>query len=693
MNVKRPTSNVKRLLGLPLSTFHVSRSTFDVLPLLRALVWKEWRQLRGLYVLLVAVGWTALASGPLWSGFYAAGTAFVVLAIGCPIVLSAAAFAGETETGTKAYLNSLPVSAAGLATVKVAGVVCLSLTATAAGVALLMIQREPDSVAPLGEWGQLFVLVLLLCPVLVSAAAVVASTGVGSMATVLAGVLLSAGWTVWLGVCATFLRRCTPGWSATVAMAGAASLLAACSAVWLLGRSLRGAASPVRAGAAALLLPVYCAAGPAGICISEMLLETPSAYLAPPPRARHDRLDAMPGRRYVALACRDRRWSLGHRTAVLDPHTGEWQWLTRARVSVVVGHRASQSTWSSDGRKLLFLRSDGWRRPAKKREPEMPLGWDGPWPFGDCPRRFEQWVFDAERGDSRPLPLPADPNRHPAWFDDRTVFVVRDDRLEFIDIETGALSRCATPLIDGRPPLRDANGAMRGASSLFLWTHVAPRSETDRTTLAVFRYALGMTEAEVQRLTIARDAGRILGVSDDERWLLACGFPRQGRTPQPPLILLMALATGEVRSLALPEEISPLGWAFSLNWRGGPRFRENRVVFPLRNGVMAYDIDRDAWSEPVRVRGVPEDSEEAFWAHSHGRLSPSGRFTLVAGVAGRGCAWHVADVETRETREVWPDDGERTEAAWLGDDMILIHKPTGLWTVRRDGSGRRKLLP
>lgn len=214
-------------------------------------------------------------------------------------------------------------------------------------------------------------------------------------------------------------------------------------------------------------------------------------------------------------------------------------------------------------------------------------------------------------------------------------------------------------------------------------------------TLAVFRYAPAMARAEIHRIEIARDSGRVLDVADDEHWLLAFGYygyqPRGWEAP-PPLVLLMALDTGEARPIALPEGIAPLGWAFSLSWSGGPRFRGSRVVFPLRNGVMAYDVDRDTWSEPIRVPGVPEDSEGAFWVHSHDRLSPSGRLMLVAGVVGRGCAWHVADVDTRETREIWPGY-QRTDAAWLGDDTILIHTAAGLWIVQADGSGKRKLLP
>ena len=75
---------------------------------IRALLWKEWRQQRALFGILVGAGLLAILSGFWWRPFYAVGLA-ATLVWGCgPLLFASNVFAGETDAGTRTSWTDSP---------------------------------------------------------------------------------------------------------------------------------------------------------------------------------------------------------------------------------------------------------------------------------------------------------------------------------------------------------------------------------------------------------------------------------------------------------------------------------------------------------------------------------------------------------------------------------------------------------
>ena len=707
MNVKRSTSNVKRLLGLPLSTFRVSRSTFNVLPLpFRALVWKEWRQLRGVYALLIVIGAAGAWLGAVWPQYYAIGACvLIVMALVCPAILSAATFAGERESRTLGFLGRMPTSMAGLVLVKVGVVFILSFTAGLVAWRAAMHLCAPASPRTAYEWTGQCLTVGLVCLVFLSVSLQICSLGTGVMATFL-GTLLGGPLVVGLLLfCLEFQTDGMPSAWRRVAWA--------VWAMWpLLGFSLWSGvctglgerAAPWRTAGVALTCFALWGSAPAIVYSRGVLFGTPADYFT---GAEDRRLSARlaVGRNHAAIKCWRPFWTAGTRVALVDARTVAWGWVDRWRVSDLAEPEHT-GPWSPSGRRLLFRRQEGWLWPTEFGNPGSP--------FARGTRRDlgpgSLWVYDSETDECRRLPI--DRDHIGGWFGDNTLFDMEAGAVVFTDLDTGKVSRCTTPEENGGVPLPTGltrhprpSPWLAPGKGVYSCSLAPAGGESGLPRILVRRHAPGLPRAKTTVIPYTWEpAVENVHFSSDGRWLLVrhctlrSGQPRAGYIPgYPPLrtprYSLASLDNGKVRELGLTDK---LGEARFTPFGGGQiLFRRKGIVQSGGTVVQIYDIAKDAWSDPLVVT-------ETYSSFRRLLSSPSGRFLLVPSAGGHGDAWRVLDdsgawrvfdLETREHREVWPDDGERTEAAWLGDDMILIHRPTGLWTVRRDGTGKRRLLP
>ena len=698
MNAKRSTPNAKRPMGLLPSTFHVSRFTFDVRPSLRALVWKEWRQLRGVYVLLLLLGGAAAASGPLWSWFSAAGAAFVVLTLGCPIVLSAAAFAGERESDTQRFLLTLPASVRHVVLVKLSTVVVLSLVSAPLTIGFAMETRVFALRFLSPDWAATCLAVVVPCTVLPAVSLVVSSLGAGVMATTLGTFIGGAALLAWLLACVAFFARCTgtgfwpPAWTVlSVAPFVVAATRLACRT------ALGHRPARLRAAVLALGCVALCAAAPAAYYAWALTAMTPAHYLiaeAKPWRGMVQRgTTAFPGRRHVAVECHLGDWARGTRVALLDVETGEWQWFDRLYGNGVRRHYPT-SPWSPDDTKCLLVKSRGRIWPPKTRGPGF--YWRQAELY-DPPHGI--WLFDGRTGHFQHRPSPT--GGIDGWFDSDTVYCTEQRGVRFIDTATGEESWCATPR---RVTGEDAERRPWGTSVCTAGTGVVGTlwlrpGKQGNTRLILWRHAPDLAEAEVHVLehNWPREAS-LVAVAPGGRWLLVSGDDwTDGDVPRVKRVCLASLDTGSVADLPPPPVLGPGSLCAYSSPAVNARFVGDRLHFVLQDGVISYDLAEGAWGEPLRLghelpRGGP------VWGVFHNRVfSPNGRYALVPARLGRReHVCHVIDMHTREHWEagVWTNAGAYPwESGWLGDDRILVHTPGELWTVRRDGSGKRKLLP
>ena len=659
--------NARRPMGLLPSTFHVP-------PSLRALVWKEWRQLRGVYLLLILLGTLAAVVGQEWSTFYAAGTAFLVLAVGCPIVLSAAAFAGERESDTQRFLLGLPVSVTRVVLVKFGTVVFLSLASTALALRFcLKLQRFTYDV-PATEKAAVCLVVAAFCLLLPSLALLVSSLGAAVMATVLGALGLGAVAVGWLAICNFFLSQCTQSGAWPLAWVLVTAAFLTCASLLHGIRTAMGERpAPFRAAKLALAYALLCAAPSAVVYCRVVAGAEPADHFAR--RGHHpDLTRSFLGRRHVALQCRQYGWSAGRRVAFVDSSTGQWTWADRLR-SRSVHDPFDLGPWSPDGTKCLLEPGWQWLWPVGSANPgpvfTRSLGPGGWWKLRivDCLREGAQdaWV-PGQCG----------------WFDDSTLFSNSTGGVLFLDARTGEqLGRCTAPEVRTHDQRDGPVGITAGGSwalsvapgrAVFTYALEENSEAGTRGPLLVRRHTPDLPEAEV--LAVPGDWGDLsaLRVSPDGGWLLF----RHTRRDEPRKLALVALSDGTVL------EPQPPGWNHvGPGPRTWPQFVGEHLVFAGTGCLRAYDLRTGAWGDLIETGSAPGDTV----------FSPSGRYALVRPRRQANDGWEAIDVLAGQRWPVWPAEAMSTAPAWMTDDMILIHKPEGLWTVRRDGSGRRKLLP
>ena len=775
-------------------------------PLL-ALLWKEWRQQRWVFLalallplLLLALSWRGSGLDIelpwtlcLWVAFTAP-----------PVVLTANAFAGEWDDGTDAFLATLALSRRTILWSKYGLCVCLSALAFFLFIAFSFCLPGVHELLERHLVG-LF-MAMALGPLLFSSAtAAIASTGPGSVFSVLAGVLAGGCVVLWFGLCVSLYQvfgggggdggalvlhvgpavvlavlagssvlwvRCR-GASATKRIVSALALgafvvvVAAVPAVWQ-GWQVNFVMGPVAAGLLVLVLLgaligatclwtrfgrctelwtvaslslglTYCMCVLAALLcgyLYTVFLVTPSDYYRR--TARLVRAEPFPSQsgHHVALSCLH-PWQAtpvlpplvdGTRVALVSVSDGEWSWLNPLHVNGL-HYDFGAPAWSPDGKKLLISKVPVLPHLLTQLGPQ---GW-----VGRSADLASLHVVEPDTGAALELPLSL---RNADWFNAHVVFGELGSHVAFHDLKSQTTRLCSMP--------RRAT-AEGGRSSYKHYDVRHPRLVTDRGVLGwrvaydvrhsrlatdrgesgwPFAYhardltpitergvpgrrAAGDRGSDIALLSVAlfrpslREAEEIAefrnkwgryarpaAVSADGTWLAITD--RQRDYPHSRTVYIASMKEHTLSRLTLPSGQEACG---------RPEFLANqqKLVFLTRRGVAVYELDEDEWQliTPVDTltgwdsRFSPRDKPVG----NRLRISPEGAYGAVVLRPWRN-SWQfycgVVDFASGEHWAIWrEEDGLPSSMSWLGEGRLLVQTRENLWTVNRDGTSKRRLLP
>ncbi len=699
-----------------------------------ALLWKEWRQQRWIFLLLLAMPPIAFFGLLSFSQFAAYGAAPLFLCA-IPIVLGANAFCVEDEDNTATFLGNLPTRSAKLFWVKAGVVFALVALAWVVLVTMFFVYRGGD----LGKHGFMdmpFVVHLLIFAVLFTVAvlpatiSVVARSTIGCVIGTLIALALGFFW-IWPLVLRPFRGI---GWFAHNSGSEEQRLAAlsfivlglALSAgrwLWCWGRvSRRLRAKALRIAAPALVFAAVTG-GPLAASyaywtfyapLSAFISKQPhifnsfgprmrlalSAFISKQPHIAGIREAGGPSAdgRWVSVVGWYRGWSGVGRSAIIDTETGEWRWLSRFHESWVWRWKRM---WSPDGRKLLALISDRWLWPFEAANPGALLG------LGPEQGTFSYFVVDTGTGEAQDIRslCPDLPERFPqdimpviGWFSEDVVALWDKQSVIFADISKGSLSRCAVPpnltsdkIRYWRLPITDRS--VFGSLD-------APDSQRLKSELHILRFAPELSEAEALVLQIAGTNPALREISPDGRWCLA-EAQRARNMLLGDLSYLCSVETGEAVLLRASAEMEEQGLVDSRFRVHGFRPDGMTVLLSDGDGLALFGVEDHALRTiPIPAAVVPGRTLGSV------KLSPSGRYALVWIESGRDAGAerrarlssalpeiYVTDVETGESWSVWKMPPYLGDFDWLGDERLLFRSRTALWVMNRDGTGKRRLLP
>ncbi len=336
----------------------------------RALIWKEWRQQRWIFLSLAGMAYGLLVlsliippelrNGVNWQdAFY--GLAAVVGVAGI-VVISTNAFAGEHEESSDLFLETIPCSRSKLFWSKLGFVFLLGLfqlPPAAAGAVRFNEQLVggPMSGVALG----LLIVAGLITPAIIPA--LIASLGGSVIATTLASLPILLVCVVYFAISPDWLAQFLPSMESEVGKDVMGLLLGALMLATILLAARRAWIRPERAWRGSLRAPTATA----GLLIGYVAVPAAAAYLyvtffASPAFFLDYRNDfardsaPAPNGNYVAFESRYAGWehTVG-RAALMDMNTGRAEWLTRFRVSVL---RAGGRLWSPSGNQLVLTELD-----------------------------------------------------------------------------------------------------------------------------------------------------------------------------------------------------------------------------------------------------------------------------------------------------------------------------------------------
>ena len=332
----------------------------------RALVWKEWRQQRWIFLSLAGLAYALLLSAIIVDRYgvvfkngrneaasVLAGCALLIGVIGV-VVLSANAFAGERDDNTDLFLDTIPCSRSKLFRVKLGLVLLLVLLALIplGTAALVYIGRQPnvdfDKLA--GECAQTVLVFAAGVLVLAIVPALIASFGGSVIATILASLpVIGACWPYMyssLALVRLFLvpfasREFWSMWAWMLALfivLMLATILLAAWRMWI--RVERTWRSSLRTAAATAGLLIAYVAVPAAAAYLYVTFFAPLSFFL----GWHNGVtpgcwvsNVSPNGKYVALNTYYKGWGWygGNEPALTDVDSGRTRWLTRFRRSFV----------------------------------------------------------------------------------------------------------------------------------------------------------------------------------------------------------------------------------------------------------------------------------------------------------------------------------------------------------------------
>ena len=670
----------------------------------RALVWKEWRQQRWIFLSLAGLTYALLASAAIvvWPDRYkvifenarndnAGALAFCAAFFGVVsvIVLSANAFSGERDDNTDLFLETIPCSRSKLFGVKLGFVLLLALLELIpVGTALLVYiggQPRVHLEELVGGAGLTVLTLAATVLVLATVPAMIASFGGSVIATILASMPVVVGCFAYLSL-AVPLARFLPLKSVKraellaalfVALLLATALLAAWR-MWIRAErtwrnSLRTAA--ILAG----LLAAYLVVPMAAAYLYVTLLAPLSFFLGGASSFMGSwNLPASPGGKYATFDTYYSGWGQCTRAACVDVDSGRTRWLTRFRNSFVWPASAS---WSPSGNQIVLEENGQWLWPLA-RETGKPIM-----------RTYS--VVDARSGEKRSLDelypglsqMPSDVAPLVGWYSEQ-VFAFQNGRdIFFADIENHEVRQCKTPAAFPSTWLGNAFQLPITRRGIF----VMPQDVLAKGELRVLRYAPDLPEAECLTLRGIGGEQAIVEASEDGQWLLVSRFVNDRRQRS---WYLAQSADGAKGAWLVSAEVGEKG-AIPSSWHVNRFLPGGHQILLYRDAeVGLFDAD----SRDLRRIPMPQASGRGILGVA---LSPAGGFALVlfentaaSGKPGATIRYVIVDLHNASSQAVDEASGVWYQnLRWLGEDHLLAELYGRMPVViNRDGTGERLLL-
>ena len=665
----------------------------------RALVWKEWRQQRWIFLSLAGLTYAVLASALIvnrYGSFFhdlrneaasVLGGCALLLGIASVVVLSANAFSGEGEDNTDQFLATIPCSRSKLFQVKLGFVLFLVLLGVSPLGAAALVQQPHDFVNDFKESALVLAadgFVLAIVP------ALVASFGGSVIATILASVpVVAACWAYMYSpaMLAPFVPIGSKKGEAELLVLYAvlmlATLLLVAWRMWI--RVERTWRSSLRTSAAAAgVLIAYVALPVAATYFYVTLFAPLNFFLNRAGDFASGRVCAVsPDGRHVILGASYRGWGSGgvvslikERAAFTDVDSGRTRWLTRFHQSFVwqAGH-----IWSPSGNQFVMQESGQWLWPFARGRTYKPI----------------YFVMNAQSGEKRSLDdlcpglpqMPSDVIPLVGWYDEQ-VFALQNGRdIFFADIEHHQFRMCKMPdAILGEwlgNPFFSCRFTQKGIFAV-------PESASAKGELRVLRYAPDLAEAETLTLHNVHREWPYIAASEDGRWLLLNDFVN---LRQQNVWRLARLADDAEATLLVSEDAAEKG-LIPPSWR---------VVFPsgflpgghqilLYGGTELGLFDADS-HDLRRIPLTQADGKQIVVV----KVSPAGRFALVwfgdpATRDENGGRIVLVDLSSGQTVSEVARIGSQF-SQWLGEDRLLSENYGRMpRVINRDGTGERPLL-
>ena len=648
---------------------------------LRALLWKEWRQQRwvflGLLGLLV-VSIPALLPRFKDSVIVVAGLEMCLIAV----VVGANAFCAEKDDQSLQFLTSVPVKPGKLFWIKAGLVLAMVGAAILVTFGVLCLAQRVMEKAP--EIPQFFSFEFLFMVFAFSSVALLPA-----IVSVLAGrtisCVLATGATVIAIVIGIEALAYGLGDEPFVPINFFAFTL---PVVVLLGRWLWCWNRIVRSLRARLLrLLILPAVIPIAICAQLISSYTYVTLFAPPEYFLGKDFQAAPkytrsispDGRWIVYGCGYDVWMHGGRAAIVNVETRESRWLSRLHASVTW-------RWSPSSRFLLVSKGTEWLLP------EIPLFKSRGYIGGDPPDGDSTFIVNVETGEQRSLA-----SLHPAlalvadsriwklgWVDGNTRFLF-DDKYEygyFVNAAEWTVSACRQKYDLKNAHVR-ASSTPRGVFVIFD-AYRTGESQIDGTYKAILaRLAPNLEQAETLPLQLPYPIAYLRHTSDDGQWGIVVNVSMQKKEAYQ---YLCSLGTGKTTFLNIisTEEKKQPGPIESNALILGFVPGSHKLLVSDANVLSQFDVDKLETVGPRIPLPLPEDN-----VVSRASLSPSGRFALAysSWASDNVPGYIMADLQTGRT---WTfDEGSGKVWKWISDEQLVSNEGE---IINYDGSGKRLLL-
>ncbi|MGD1000071.1 MAG: ABC transporter permease [Candidatus Brocadiia bacterium] len=663
----------------------------------RALVWKEWRQQRWIFLSLAGLVYALLAGAAVvvspdrsnYALYQTRDNAYGFLCI-CALlmgvigvlVLSANAFAGERDDDTDLFLETIPCSRGKLFRVKLGFVLFLVLAALIplGATALVHIGRQPivDFHKLLTERGGTpFLELTAVVIVLAIVPALIASFGGSVIATILAAMPVIAA--CWAYVYATELFQ-----SFSIGPKLLKDILAVLLPTLMIGtifiaawrmwvRAERTLRSSLRtASVAATLMAGYVAAPLAAAYIYVIFL-APLSFFLEGHGAVANVASLSPDGRYVTynVFVHYTKWYM-LRAALVDVDSGCAHWLDRYRNSSV---RSLDCNWSPSGNQFVMIEVDV---------------------LSDEEAKLTYFVVNARSGEKHILDelcpslsqIPSDTALLLGWYGDQLFAFQKAQDIFFADIERHELRQCKMPTAFSNASLENPFPLCVTRSGIF----AVPKVVSPKGELRFLRYAPELLEAECLMLRDISGTPSRIDASNDGQWLLQQTIRQAGQQQGS---WYLAPTVDRAKAILLVSENADEEGAIPSSWHV-------QGFLPVGHQILLYRDSEvglfNADTHDLRRIPMPQASGRGIYG---AMLSPAGGFALVGcvntatvGKPGATSRYVVVDLHNGSSQAV--DEASRAwyqNLRWLGEDHLLSENYGWMPVViNRDGTGARPLL-